>query len=392
MHAKSHTRVIHIITSLGQGGAEAVLYRLVKQLSSFSLVICLGNEEVYSKLLRESGAEVISLQMPSGKITVKGVWKLFNILNKEKTYAVQTWMYHANLLGGVVARLVGIKGIVWGIHHSNLDCVKTKITTRIVAWLCIKLSHWVPTKIVSCSQSATKLHQNQGYPKKRFVVIPNGYPINAFTPNFCERNRLRAELNVNNNITVLGMVARYHPQKNHDNLIRALGLLKRQKKDFICFLVGPYINSQNTALMGIIREESVEDKIRLLGPRDDIPSIMNVLDMHVLCSNSGEAFPNVLAEAMACGTPCITTDVGDAALIVGDTGWVVPPGNAQDLAVRIAEALKTKVADAAAWQNRKNACRQRIVENFSLERMVASYQQVWSEVASKNRNRSQFDE
>jgi glycosyltransferase involved in cell wall biosynthesis len=103
---------------------------------------------------------------------------------------------------------------------------------------------------------------------------------------------------------------------------------------------------------------------------------MYALDIHILSSRS-EGFPNVLAEAMACGTPCVTTDVGDAAMIVGDTGWVVPPKNPQVLANAILEAINEKQNNPLMWEVREQACRDRIVDNFSIEKMVAGYHQVW---------------
>jgi Glycosyltransferase len=121
----------------------------------------------------------------------------------------------------------------------------------------------------------------------------------------------------------------------------------------------------------------LEDNISLLGQRTDIATIMNSLDVHILSSSFGEGFPNVVAEAMACGTPCITTDVGDAAIIVGDTGWVVPPKDSQALANAMLEAMEEKQNNPQAWKARKQACRERIVNNFSIEKMVDSYHQVW---------------
>ena len=115
--------------------------------------------------------------------------------------------------------------------------------------------------------------------------------------------------------------------------------------------------------------------VMLLGPRDDIPLIMNILDTHVL-SSLGEAFPNVIAEAMACATPCITTDVGDASKIVGDTGWVVPSQDHCSLAQSIIEAL-TQVNDNYNWDLRKTASRKRIAEHYTTDKMVSDYYKVW---------------
>jgi glycosyltransferase involved in cell wall biosynthesis len=135
------------------------------------------------------------------------------------------------------------------------------------------------------------------------------------------------------------------------------------------------MNVSNYELCRLVENQGVKNNVLLLGERNDIPSVMNALDIHVLCS-LGEAFPNVLAEAMACGTPCVTTDVGDAAIIVGDTGWIVPPSSSKLLANAISEAI-TEMQNAEKWGMRRSMCRDRVALNFSLERMVDNYHNVW---------------
>lgn len=151
--------------------------------------------------------------------------------------------------------------------------------------------------------------------------------MEQYSPNKTKALDLRTQWNISQNIPLIGMVARFDPQKDHRTLIKSLSFLKRSQKMFHCILVGSEMDVTNSDLLAWIKAEDVEENITLLGRRNDIPSVMNALDIHVL-SSIGEAFPNVLAEAMACGTPCVTTDVGDAALIVGDTGWIVMPANA----------------------------------------------------------------
>ena len=180
---------------------------------------------------------------------------------------------------------------------------------------------------------------------------------------------------------LLGSVARWDPQKDHANLLRALALLSQNGLDFRCVLAGPGIEPSNNALLQLISESNLADKVFLLGPRDDVPDIMNALDLHVLSSSYGEAFPNVVAEAMACGTPCVVTDVGDAAAIAGDTGWVAPPGNSRALAQSIDQAL---LAVLSPLQGKiSSESRQRIAGRFGIEQMVASYRNIWSKCAAK---------
>ncbi len=174
---------------------------------------------------------------------------------------------------------------------------------------------------------------------------------------------------------MIGSVARWDPQKDYENLFSALALLARQGRDFRCILVGPGLERSNADLWSLIAGNSLEDKVALLGLRSNIPAVMSAFDLLVL-SSYAEAFPNVVAEAMACGTPCVVTNVGDAALIVGDTGWVARPRDPDALSVSIDTALTA--VQSARRDAISHACRQRIVETFGLEQMAAAYRRVWS--------------
>jgi glycosyltransferase involved in cell wall biosynthesis len=193
---------------------------------------------------------------------------------------------------------------------------------------------------------------------------------------------VRRELGLDADAAVLGMVARYHPQKDHGNLLDALSILAERHPAFTCVLAGTGLEAANAELTAAVARRGLIDKVRLLGPRQDIPAVMNALDLHVLSSAYLEAFPNVVAEAMACGTPCVATDVGDARRIIDTTGWIVPPGDSRALAQAI-EAALTACKDEAAWCDRQRACRTRIVENFSLDRMIGSYEAAWRQMLGK---------
>ena len=379
-------RICHVATSLVDGGAEAVLYRLcTHDKQNQHTVISLMDTGKYRALLEASGIVVYGLGMPRGRLTLTGLWRLWRLLRSERPDVVQTWMYHADFIGGIVARLARIPIVCWGIRHSHLEPGKSARSTILVAQVCAWLSHWIPHAIVSCSAQAALAHQALGYARGKFTIIPNGYNLVEFAPNSKARAQLRRELGVNEQTIFLGMVARYDPQKDHANLVNALRLIKHKKESFQCVLVGAGMDASNHELCRLIESQGVRDKILLLGERHDIPGVMNALDIHVLSSSFGEAFPNVLAEAMACGTPCVTTDVGDAAIIAGDTGWIVPPSNSELLANAISEAI-TEMQDSEKWAVRKSMCRDRVILNFSLERMVDNYHNVWRSFRSSSQD------
>lgn len=373
-------KIIHIIAGLNDGGAEAVLYRLVTyDAQDTHHVVSLMGEGKYGPLLRKAGVHVMVLNMPRGRLTWRGLRRLWCALREQRPQVIQTWMYHADLLGGVIGWLQRIP-VVWGIHNTVLVPGQSTRSTVWVARMCALLSRWAPRHIVACAQAAADVHTALGYDAKRMVVIPNGYEMSRFAPDAAARQRMRQAWGVADDVPLIGMVARYDPYKDHENLIDSLAWLVMRGIEFKAVFVGTNVDDNNAQLVSQLLAKGLRDRVVLLGPTSDVPAVMNAVDVHVL-SSSAEAFPNVLAEAMACGTPCVTTDVGDAALIVGDTGWVVPPSNPNALAQAIATGLHERINLPAEWTNRQSAVRQRIQAKFSIEQMVSAYQQVW---ASKN--------
>jgi len=372
-------KVLHVITGLDNGGAEAVLCRLAttdQRNGNLHYVVSLMDRGMHAARLEQAGVVVSALGMPRGRVTFAGLLRLYRVMKEENPDVVQTWMYHADLIGGVVARLAGVKAIAWGIRHANHDPDQNNRVTLLIAKLCAGLSGWIPKKIVSCSVKATQLHQALGYRADKFINIPNGYALDKLKPDSQSRRSVRESLAIADDAFVIGMVARFDPQKDHRNLIRALGQIKQSGQEFFCLFVGVDMTEHNTSLVAAVSAAGVTQLVKFLGPRNDIPAVMNALDLHVL-SSLGEAFPNVLAEAMACGTPCVSTDVGDAALILGDYGWVVPARNPTALAGGLTQAKVLFENNHQAWQELQRACRTHIMANFELSQMCEQYRNVW---------------
>ncbi len=373
--------VLHIITGLSNGGAEGALYRLcTNDTSNTHIVVSMMGQGKYGPLLIQHGIKVICLNMPKGKPKLSAAFKLLQILRKSKPDVVQTWMYHADLFGGVLARIAGYKNIFWNVRQSNFDKNNTNNRTIVISKFLAKLSFVIPKKIICCASSAANIHGDKGYDRKKLVVIENGYDFNQFNnvgPEQIIEIRTTWERGLENTF-LIGMVGRFDAQKDHKNLLYALSKLKQLGKlKFKCILVGPNIDELNNVLMNWIADSKLQDDVILLGQRSDIPVVMAALDLHVLSSAFGEAFPNVVAEAMAAGTPCVVTDVGDAARIVGDIGWVVPPSDSTLLAQSISTAAQEFMNDKTQWQERQSMAKKKIQDNFSIERMVQRYVKCW---------------
>ncbi len=371
----SRRRIVHIITGLSQGGAESNLFRLVcaTRDSWDATVISLADEGTYGAALRALGVSVHCCRM-QGAGVLPGALRLLRFLRDSRADVVQCWMYHADLVGGLAARLLGFRALLWGIRNLRLTTGRVSWSARLASRLSALLSRRVPLAIVSCSAAAAVEHRRRGYAGEKMVVIPNGYDCDELRIDRPAGQALRLSWGVAPGEPLIGMVARWDPLKDHANLCAALQLLGRRRA-VRCALIGPGMDDGNRALGELLDRYGVRPHVVLAGSRADITTVMNALDLHVLSSCS-EAFPNVVAEAMACGTPCVVTDVGDAAAMVGDTGWSVPPRDPQALCSAI-EAALARLASADAQSSLRAACRQRIVEHYSRAQMVRAYESVW---------------
>lgn len=368
--------IVHVITGLDQGGAEAVLYRFVRMAckNEDQVVISLGTEGYYGPMLRELGIEVHTIEMSGSAMSLKKAGTVIRIIKNAKPRAVITWMYHANLFGGRLARMAGVKKIIWGIHNTNLDRKSISLRTRIIAKLGAFASHWLPDVIVACSKVSSEAHIRFGYAEKKFIIIPNGCDIEEFSPDAGSRIRMREKLGFQNDEIVIGMIARWDPQKDHANLVEALKILKQKNVNYRTLLVGANIDRNNQELIGILQRTGTMDKVVLYGPVTNVNEIISSMDIHVL-SSKGEAFPNVILESMSCGVPCVVTNVGDTSLIVGDTGITVPPSDSTALANGMLEMISQLNTNGRTWIAEK--CRTRIRDNFSIEKMVSSYESLY---------------
>ncbi|ASK33645.1 glycosyl transferase [Alcanivorax sp. N3-2A] len=330
----------------------------------------------YGAILTSSGFDVHCLSMKPGRVSVRGILKLVKLLKFHRPSVVQTWMYHADLLGGIVSRASGVKSVVWNVRNSDPDCLSNGRFKKYIPRLCALLSGIVPSAIVFCAQQAKLTHEKIGYRSTSACVISNGYDFGKFYPSEEKLDLLSAASPAPLREPVLGMVARYNVQKDHANLFAALHTLKAAGYSFSFLLVGPGIDESNQDLRKLIDRYSLDDVVYLLGAQQNIPLVMNSLQIHILSSRV-EGFPNVVAEAMACSVPCVSTDVGDAGLIIGDTGWVVPPCDSGALAKAIEIALEEYTYMPESWLERRGRCVERVSDRYSIQYMASRYEDIW---------------
>lgn len=386
--SESSAKIVHLITGLPVGGAQTVLYQLLEQIGSDpyrSEVISLTEvgaigDRIRTKLNIPVRALNVSKKLPNPlRIT-----KLVSWLRHTRPDLVQTWMYHADLVGGIATKLGCGAPILWNIRQSNLDPVSSKRTTILTAQACARLSRIIPKTIVCCSEASRDIHAKMGYDAKRMVIIRNGVDSATFKPDPAARKRIRTESNIPETARVIGLVARWDPQKDHHTFIAGAAKLGNKLSDTYFLLCGEGITTKNRELMGWIAETGIENRFRLLGQRNDMAAVTAALDFAASTSRYGEGFPNTVAEAMACGVPCVVTDVGDSALIVGDLGEVViskDPTAFATAVAKLAEGTRSKSSDLST------RTRLRMIDHFSIETATSAYRQLYEESLAGARHR-----
>jgi glycosyltransferase involved in cell wall biosynthesis len=366
-------RVLHVITGVIMGGAEMMLYKLLARgdRARFepTVLSLLGLGPVGARM-SAMGVPLLTLGMHQERPLSLAMLRLIPMARQVHPSLIQGWMYHGNLAASTCALLSGRPPVIWNVRHSIHDMAHETRLTRGFIRLGAALSSSTRAVIYNSRLSARQ-HEQLGYDPGKTVVIPNGFDCELFRPRPEMAERLRNEARIKPGRVVVGMVARNHPQKDPGNLFRATALLVKRAIDVHLVIVGPGFDTGNAEVMSAIDQAGIADRVSLLGQRHDIPDIVAGFDLATLPSAWGEGFPNVLGEAMACGVPCVTTDIGDSAWIVGDVGMVVPPRDPDALA----DALGRLVALGRDGRRQLGAAaRARVIEHFEVDDIVRQYQ------------------
>lgn len=373
-------RVLHLTSGLGAGGAETMLYRLVGALNGkdgqvHSVISLRDNCKFdFSRL----GVRVDVLDVKGEKNPIRAYSKLRSMIREHDPDVIQAWMYHGNAASALAAP--GGTPVVWGIHHSLHDMASEKLVTRMVVRSSVLLSKWEKVeKIIYCSEKSRAHHGILGYPPSKSALIPNGFDCDEFSPDINTRTLVRDSLALDPSHIVIGNFGRFHPVKDHELLLRAFAEVVVEFPLARVVLAGADVVEGNATLYGLVQSLGIAEHVRLLGPRTGMPALYNALDLYVLSSKS-EAFPNVLGEASACGVPSISTDVGDAAIILGGTGAIVPPGDQAEMA----RALRLMLVHDPGERRAAGAmARAHIVSHFSLPVVAGAYAELYRNVIAK---------
>lgn len=364
-------KIVHLITGLERGGAEAVLARLLTHTDRGrfpSLVVSMTDLGSHGADLRAAGIPVETLGMRRGRPSVGGLVRLIGLLRRERPALLLTWLYHADLAGLIATRFVPGIPLVWNLRCSAMDLPQYSRQVTLVRRMLAGLSR-MPAAVAANSEAGRAYHQGLGYTPRRWISLPNGFDTELFRPDDGKRATTRRQLGVADAAPLIGMVARADPMKDHATFFAAATRIAAALPEARFLLVGSGTDS-------LVAPPALAGKLQALGERDDIPGVLSALDLAILAS-FGEGFPNVVGEAMASGVPVVATDVGDTAAIVGATGAVAPVSDAAGLA---AAAVRLLTEDENARRARSAAARRRIVENYSIAAMVGRYAAVYDEL------------
>jgi glycosyltransferase involved in cell wall biosynthesis len=378
-------QIAFVVTTAQIGGAEFGLAQLlgawpgdVDDLT----VIALRDGPLVSEI-RGLGLRVVLIPIRRGPDLPRGIGRLASVLRILAPDVIQGWMLHANVVAQASAALVRVAGrVVWSMRHS-LDGLETE--SRRMAWLLRAMapaSRW-PARILYNSRRSAAQHEAAGYDPSRTVIIRNGFDCGRFHPSDEARRSVRAELGVPSDVPLVGLVARTHPIKGHAMFLRAAATLASMDGRAHFVLVGR--GTEDRRMREAIGTVGLTNRVHCLGERRDMPRITAALDVSACCS-LGESFPSVIGEAMACGVPVATTDVGDCADLVARIGRVVAPKDAAGMAAAWADLLRL---DPDARRRVGEIGRRRIATLYPLSRMAAEYRSFYLELVEQPLGHSQ---
>lgn len=370
------TTVLHLITDLDAGGTEMMLFKLLSRIDRLNfknIVVSMTDKGALGSRIEALGVPVYALNMKRSSLPSPiALWSFLRILRYAQPQILQTWLYHSDLLGLLAGKISRVPIVVWNIRCSVMQLQHYSILTSLVLKICAKLSGF-PNAVLTNSLAGRSFHENFGYHPKRWEFIPNGFDTDIFLPSREAYLSFRQSLGLNENTHLVGLIARFDAMKDHATFLSAAGILNRTMPDVHFILAGKGVDNSNIFLTNLITGLNLSEHVHLLGESTDIPLITAALDIAV-SSSFGEGFSNAVGEAMACGVPCVVTDCGDSAHIVGDTGIVVP----RQAPEAMAKAWDSLLAmPGGKRQTLGRAARKRIVSEYSLGETVQKYEKLY---------------
>lgn len=370
----SAAKVAFVTTGLGTGGAEHMLCKLIEAAREGAvepLVISLRDEGTFGARIRAAGVEVVCchLHRPGG---IFHLCSAYRALLRFKPAVVQGWMYHGSLLASIFGRLLPeVPRVVWSMRQTLYSLPDEPFVLRQIIRVLAGWAHKVQG-VVYNSRLSMEQHRRAGLVSAADQMIPNGFDLGRYRPDPELRKRARGQWGFSERELVVGLVARVHPMKDHANFLAAAALLAQRMPQVRFVLAGD--GTDASEMMAAVRHARIADRTQCLGRIANTEELYPALDLLVLASAWGEAWPNVLGEAMACGVVCVATDIGESREILGDIGRVVPPRDAGALARACHELLEQ---DVLVRRESGARARDRVMSLFDIKAVFRQYERLW---------------
>lgn len=385
-YIKSDYEVVHVITSLDTGGAEKMLIRLARCENSDNRythsIISLSKLKNNKKYLLDNNFKIYEFNLKKNVYSlIVNLYLIFNLINKINPSLVIGWMYHSCLIVSVINFFLKRKiFVLWNIRHTPVQLKDEKFITRFIIYLQIFFSKFV-NGIIYNSMKSKKFHEYLGFKSKNSIMIPNGFQVDKKLNKHHKKTQLKTKLNLNKEDFVFGHVGRFHPMKNHKLFIEMAQIISQKTSNVKFVMVGRDINLENSSLKNLIQELGLEKKFILLDEQQNMDDIYKIINILCVTSKWGESFPNVIAEAMLNGVPCVTTNIGDAELIVGKKGKVVKKINKYEFStycMKLLEELKS------SKNNLILDTRNHIIKNYNINKIIKDYENFFDKIRGIN--------
>tara|TARA_Y100000589_G_scaffold317772_1_gene344307 strand:+ start:7695 stop:8846 length:1152 start_codon:yes stop_codon:yes gene_type:complete len=371
-------KIIYIINDLKIGGSTKALFRIISnsKFNSRHIVISLNRNDSNHNLLKlQENFDFYFIDWSSFNKLLFSIFNLTKILKKEKNSILHCWLYKSCLIGWILSLIFGNKHVIWNIRHADLSLnfkqIKKYFLIKVLK--VISNTNLKRINIIYNSNFSQKVHLNFGFPKRKGIVITNGFDTDKYIFNKNMKDKFLNKFNIKNDVFLISMYARFHPIKNHKILFEAIEHILVRHPDIHIFLAGRFINEKNKKLKNYINNYNLKNKITFGGllNEEELLSSYSATELTILTSLS-ESFPNVIGESMACSTPCISSDVGDCKAIIGNSGWITKTNNINDLILKIEKAIKL-YEDKTQWRKLQDNCRKRILDYHSIKIEVENY-------------------
>lgn len=374
-HNQGRIRVLHIITGLHTGGAEMMLLKLLREFDASRyehyVISILGEGELSDDVAAVSKS-VISLDIKSPVLFPIRLMKALNKSRKLGPNIIQGWMYHGNFFATIFRQLISQSAVVlWNLRCS--EPAKAGFVTEKIRSYCLQHSS-KPDYVICNSYEGMDYHKSIGYRPRESGVIGNGIDVVKFSPSSQKRRDFRRELGIDEGAIVIGIAASLREMKDYRTFFSAVEIMAKSHKNLVFVAAGRGISTDNPEVLSMAKRAVSVADVRLLGEVSNMPGYMNALDVFTLSSKMGEGFPNVIGEAMATGTVCVVTDVGDSKLLVAQRGIVVNKQSPVELAAAWGEILTKSPEDL---QELALLSRAHIVDNYQISSITKQYQDLY---------------